>query len=97
MRMKMTVAIILIIILIIILLAVGTVVPVYFVVSKFVVASSFSDRVVTVIHKGERYHVVPESTLDDVLVLIDLEGKRHYVLSEEKLRLLGPKLLGEGD
>ena len=57
---------------------------------------SFSDHLVTVIHHGERYHVIPENMLDDVLIIVDRKGKRHYVLSEEKIRLLGPKLLTSG-
>jgi len=39
-------------------------------------------------------HVIPEKALEGALI-VDAKGKRHYVLSEEQLRLIGPKFLAK--
>lgn len=54
------------------------------------------DHVTTIIREQERYHIIPESQLAEAtnaIMILDKEGNRYYILSEEKLRLLGPKLL----
>lgn len=57
----------------------------------------FTDEITITVHDGKRYHILPEDKLDEMLVLINKNGEKHYVLSEKKLRLLGPKLLTGGD
>ena len=58
----------------------------------------FSDRPAIVTHAGERYHVLPESQLDKaVLIIMDRNDKKYYVISEQKIRLLGTKLLTGGE
>ena len=57
----------------------------------------FSDEITTQTFDGDMFYVVPDSKLDDALVIVDKRGKKYYVISEKKLRLLGPKLLTGGD
>jgi hypothetical protein len=70
--------------------------PTYFVAGKFLMAESFSDGIVKTQRSGKVYFVVPEKSLEGA-ILVDSKGTRHYILTEEKLRLLGPKMLGGGD
>lgn len=60
-------------------------------------AANFSDHSTIAIYNGERYHILPESKLTETLVIMDAQDEKYYVISEEKLRLLGPKLLTGGE
>lgn len=68
-----------------------------FVTEHFSVAEHFSDHPTVVIRNDERYHILPEKRLDKAIVIMDQDGEKYYVISEEKLRLLGPKLLTGGE
>lgn len=57
----------------------------------------FSDRLTTLTNRNKRYHILPESELGELVVIVDKEGKRYYIIGEERLRLLGPKLLSGGE
>ena len=71
-------------------------VPAYYFAGTLLMAESFTGEIVKTQRAGQTYFVIPEATLEGA-VLVDNEGTRYYVLSEEKLRLLGPKLLGGSD
>lgn len=90
--MKKSVSISLIVLLAVAAIA-GNVVPVFLVAAQSVDAANFSDHLTTITHNGERYHILPESKLDETIIIIDKQGKEHYILDKEKIQLLGPKLL----
>jgi hypothetical protein len=57
------------------------------------ISDNFAEHVTVRNYKGKIYHIIPEEKLSSMLILIDKKGNKHYVVSEEQLRLLGPKLL----
>lgn len=67
-------------------------IPAYLIASKFLIADCFTDEIVRTQQLGQIYFVIPERALEGA-ILVDSQEARHYIISQERLRLLGPKLL----
>jgi hypothetical protein len=77
------------------MLTLAVVGPYLFINDLFIVVNK-PTGVTRVMSGGDLFHVVPENSLqNDGVVTLESTKGRHYVLSEEQLRLIGPKFLAK--
>lgn len=79
-------------IVVLVLFIATTAVTVYFI-QRSLVVSFVDNRPLVIERDGERYHILPDASLPTIPFIEDKSGTKYFLLTQEQLRLLGPKLL----